>query len=430
MQKNYNMQNEKIKRIREKTLVIGVDIAKDNHYARVLNWRKIEVAKGINFGNTKEGFEKFLKWLSKVKKQEDSPDVLVAMEPTGTYYFVFEEYLERIGIEVVIVNGRDVRRTSEVMGNDSSKNDPRDALIISRLAIDGRYSESMRPKTGNYAGLRELVSLRELLEEDQIRNINRLHTLFSQIFPEYRKFKKRGISSGILSLYKELGSLNKIVQAGEEGIYSVWRQTGTTNYGRGKAHLVYEQARKSIGIRQRSQATEHKIKTLIRIYEMTQKELEDTEEKIRQQLEQMPQSKLLMEIKGIGTIITAGILSEIGDIKNYKSYKQIQKLAGYAIVSKSSGKYHGKEKSSKMGRKLLKSILFRAAIVLISTNQAFRSIYDYFTKNRNNPLIKMKAVIAIACKLIRVIYTILKTGTKYDEKKMLKDIHRPKYLTA
>ena len=39
MQKNYNTQNEKIKRIREKTLVIGVDIAKDNHYARVLNWR-------------------------------------------------------------------------------------------------------------------------------------------------------------------------------------------------------------------------------------------------------------------------------------------------------------------------------------------------------------------------------------------------------
>jgi transposase len=163
---------------------------------------------------------------------------------------------------------------------------------------------------------------------------------------------------------------------------------------------------------------------------MGQKELEDTEEKIRQQLEQMPQSKLLMEIKGIGTIITAGILSEIGDIKNYKSYKQIQKLAGYAIVSKSSGKHHGKEKSSKMGRKLLKTILFRAAIVLISTNKAFRSIYDYYTKDRNTPLIKMKAVIAIACKLIRVIYTMLKTGTNYDEKKMLTDIHRPKHLTA
>jgi 23S rRNA G2445 N2-methylase RlmL len=53
MQNNYNTENEKIKRIREKTLVIGVDIAKDAHYARVLNWRRIEVAKGINFGNTK-----------------------------------------------------------------------------------------------------------------------------------------------------------------------------------------------------------------------------------------------------------------------------------------------------------------------------------------------------------------------------------------
>jgi transposase len=106
------LQDEKIKRVKERTLVVGVDIAKEWHYARVLNWRKIEIEKGIKFANTKEGFEKFLRWASKTVKKEAADEVLVAMEPTGTYYFVFEECLERMGIEVVIVNGRDVRRTS------------------------------------------------------------------------------------------------------------------------------------------------------------------------------------------------------------------------------------------------------------------------------------------------------------------------------
>lgn len=43
----------------------------------------------------------------------------------------------------------------------------------------------------------------------------------------------------------------------------------------------------------------------------------------------------------------------------------------------------------------------------------------------NNPLKKMQSLIVIACKILRVIYTILKTGTTYDPQKLLKDIKRP-----
>ncbi len=49
----------------------------------------------------------------------------------------------------------------------------------------------------------------------------------------------------------------------------------------------------------------------------------------------------------------------------------------------------------------------------------------YYTTRANNPLKKRQSLIVIACKILRVIYTILKTGTRYDPDKMLKDI---KYL--
>ena len=107
MRKNYTTQNEKIERISDKTLVIGVDIAKDRHYAQVVNWRKQEVRKGLSLDNRKDGYKKFLRWPQKALRQTESEDVLVAMEPTGTYYFVFEEYLEQMGIEVAIVINRD-----------------------------------------------------------------------------------------------------------------------------------------------------------------------------------------------------------------------------------------------------------------------------------------------------------------------------------
>ena len=37
----------------------------------------------------------------------------------------------------------------------------------------------------------------------------------------------------------------------------------------------------------------------------------------------------------------------------------------------------------------------------------------------------MQSLIAIACKILRIIYTILNTGRQYDPERMLKDIKRP-----
>lgn len=49
---NYT-QNEKIMSITEKTLVVGVDIAKAIHYARVFDYRGTELAKVSKFENSR-----------------------------------------------------------------------------------------------------------------------------------------------------------------------------------------------------------------------------------------------------------------------------------------------------------------------------------------------------------------------------------------
>lgn len=55
-----NTQNEKIKAITEKTLVVGIDVGSETHFARAFNWRGYEFSqKPIAFSNTEEGFETF-----------------------------------------------------------------------------------------------------------------------------------------------------------------------------------------------------------------------------------------------------------------------------------------------------------------------------------------------------------------------------------
>ena len=62
---------------------------------------------------------------------------------------------------------------------------------------------------------------------------------------------------------------------------------------------------------------------------------------------------------------------------------------------------------------------------MVSHSPEFRSIYQYYTTREKNPLKKMQSMIAVACKLIRVFYLILQTGTTYDAAKLMSDICRP-----
>ena len=68
--------------------------------------------------------------------------------------------------------------------------------------------------------------------------------------------------------------------------------------------------------------------------------------------------------------------------------------------------------------------MFRAAIPLISLNEKFSSIYNYYIGRKDNPLKKKQALTAICCKMIRIFFTILSKGIKYDETKMMQDIRR------
>lgn len=82
------------------------------------------------------------------------------------------------------------------------------------------------------------------------------------------------------------------------------------------------------------------------------------------------------------------------------------------------------------GRKRLRYWLFQAAKSVVVHVDEFRQLHMYYTTRANNPLKKMQSLIVIACKILRVIYGILKTGTTYDPQKMLKDIQTSSKCTG
>ena len=79
---------------------------------------------------------------------------------------------------------------------------------------------------------------------------------------------------------------------------------------------------------------------------------------------------------------------------------------------------------SKRGRALLRKILFQAAMPLVAKNPEFAELHHYYTTREDNPLKKKQSIIAISCKLIRILFVVLKNNVEYDPNKMMNDIKR------
>lgn len=152
-------QNEKICQVTDNTVVIGVDIAHEIHYARAFDWRGIEIGKVFHFENSKEGFESFNKWMEKLKHDTGKTVVMVGAEPTGHYWFNLAFYLKEQNIKLVLVNPFHVKQSKELDDNHPSKTDCKDPKTIAKLVIEGRYSEPYIPE-GVYSELRIVMGCR------------------------------------------------------------------------------------------------------------------------------------------------------------------------------------------------------------------------------------------------------------------------------
>lgn len=422
---NYNTQNAKIKSITEKTLIVGIDVGSETHYARAFDWRNYEYSKKpFAFNNDEAGFASFKTWMDGLAKNHGKEVVIPGMEPTGHYWLNLGAYLQKQGMKPVHVNPHHVKKSKELDDNNPNKNDRKDPKTIAALVNEGRFSYPYIP-TGVYAEIRNLSNLRMQTQEEITRIKNRIARWFSIYFPEIKDVYKNPDAVSGMMVIKKAPLPGDIKELGADGVNQVWRDAKLRGAGLKRAETLVAAAEHSIGSTEAPESARIEIRNLLNDYEIYKNRMDDLMKAITVKLSEIPYIDKLMEIKGIGIKTVSCFIAEVGDVKRFDNPKQLQKLAGYAIVADSSGKHKGESRISHRGRKRLRYALYEAAISVIGKNTEFRKIHDYYRMRKQNPLKKMQSVIAIACKLIRVFYTILTKGVDYDGQKMLGDIVRP-----
>jgi transposase len=424
----YN-QNQKISQITEKTLVVGVDIAKKVHYARAFDWRGIEYGAVIHFKANGSGFEEFLKWMENIREKYGMIKVIIGLEPTGHYWYTFAQAVLEKRILVVQVNPYHVKKSKELDDNNPSKSDRKDPKTIAMLVKDGRYQIPYIPK-GIYAELRNINNLREEFLKKIWSVKNKIIRWIDMYFPNFFKVFGNWEGKTALKTLEKFGLPENIVKASAEEVLSIWREDVKRGVGIKRAEKLLEEAKASVGVREGLISAKYHMTLLLQEYRELRRVLDEIEEKMETLVLEIPGAMNIIEMKGIGIKTVAGFFAEVGDITRFNHPKQIIKLAGLNLRENSSGSHKGETTITKRGRSRLRALLFRAILPLAGKNKEFNALHHYYISRKGNPLKKMQSLIALCHKLIRIMYTLVSKGVKYDPIVMMNDIRRPEIKQA
>jgi transposase len=417
-------KNAKLSFISDDMLILGCDVGSETHYLRAIDTRGRELSKSaFPFSNNLEGFQAAKEWAVKIAAEHDKKQIVLGLEPTGHYWFCLATWMVSNGISVVQVNPYAVKQTKELEDNSQLKDDTKDPKLIANLVKDGNFGMPYLPEK-LYAELRRLSLFRDQLNEDRIRAINRMHRELKIYFPEYKDALGKVEGSFSLELLKQAPFPTDLTALGKDGIREIWHNAKLRGRGYSRSEEILDYAKSSVGIKDGMDAGRTAVKWFVGQIQALDEELALIEEQINQKCQEIPHAGNILEISGIGENTLSGILAEMGDISRFDDVKEIQKLSGLGLVACSSGKHKGETKISHRGRKRLRYWLFQAGKSVVAHSEEFKELHVYYTTRAENPLKKMQSLIVIACKLLRIIYTMLKTGVVYDPKKMLRDIKR------
>ena len=120
--------------------------------------------------------------------------------------------------------------------------------------------------------------------------------------------------------------------------------------------------------------------------------------------------EVLKTVPGVGPVTIDVVVSELGDITRFRNAKAVCAYAGLApIVRQTGGKKPKDLGISKQGSGLLRWALVEAAWRIVRTSEKWKRVFERIAKRSKSK----RAIVAIARKLLCVMYAMLRTMTPY-----------------
>ncbi len=389
---------------------IAIDIAKDVHVVLVESSRG---RRQFRLANRLEDVQRFLQFLHELPQP-----VRIGFEPTGVYHRPLAYQLVSAGFDVVLIASLACARYREAIFTSWDKNDPKDAHVLLELLKQGITMRDVDPLVAGWHDVQEVAKTYWHVTLARTRVQHSLLTQYLPLYwPEFARFWRTSRSEGFCQMLLAYPTPASITATDcDTFVQAAALPAGRKVNKRAWLTEVYDSASRSIAlpIRLDSPAVSTFRLRLERFLALSA-ERQRLEEWAETLMGENADYQLLQTIPGIGPVFALTILAEAGDLRRFGHHRQFLKFCGLDLAKSQSGTTRGREQLSKRGNARLRCAFWFAGRIAVRLRES--SIRDKFERDTaadpTSADTRRKAYTAIAAKMARITYAVIKTGTSY-----------------
>jgi transposase len=402
--------------------IVGIDLADDkqavvvtDHDSRVIARRRV-TARAWELGG-------LLDWAVERARAAGFVSVTVACEPTGHRWRVLDQLAAERGLALVCVQPLLVYRAREGEDLTFDKSDPKDAVIIARLAA-GLHCYVPERADAVWARLRHLGARRNQLTTDATAAVNQIRDLLECAWPAAldaaaRPFRSASWCAALaVALDRGAGDLARARRLGPARFEAaVRRELPRWNATRPCLRIiraVFEALADPAGVTAHRPGALERASLAMADWHDTRERLAATEARMVTVLDELGLTGLVTTIAGLTAVGAAAILAETGDPNRFATPRSLVKHAGLCPRDNASGGFQGKTSISGRGRPGLRVAAWRAVWAALPNNPVMAAKFTRLTTRDDNRLARQQARTACAAALLRWIHVVITRRVAWD----------------
>jgi transposase len=389
-------------RDRTETVVhVGLDIGKESILS-VVRWSGKDFDRPWRVRNPFD-VERLAECLRELGRNRQ---LVVSMEPTGTYGDALRQALERKDITVHRVSPKSASDFAEVFDGVPSQHDGKDAAVVAELAAQGRCWPWPIPKlTETEQELAYQVRWMDGQRREMMLWCGRLEGLVSRYWPEAAAIV--ALTSGtLLQCLARHGGPGGLAAAADA--LDQVRSWGGTFLSDEKAEALVASARVTVGVAM-GRWDEEELRRCAQRILGCRKEARASQRRLEELTRDHETIRAMGEVVGVPTACV--LWMEAGDPRLYSCGAAYRKGMGLNLSERSSGKWEGKLKISKRGSSRARRWLYLAALRWVKDEP----VKSWYTRQKAARRGEGKpAVVGVMRKLALVLYRVGGCSEKFD----------------
>ncbi len=397
--------------------VLSVDVAKNKSMIMLMN-SDGEIL--IDSKEIKHNLEEFEKVKEEIK--EINPENLtVFMESTGIYHLPVERYFKENGFNTLVINSLTTKNNYDTIRK--TKTDKKDCYRLAKLFFVNEVEYHDLSKKDLYANLKAMTRQYFYLTQVNVSCKNRYKRLINICFPELEEIFKssRIYEETALNFIKAYPHAYIVREKRIDALYNNLYKTNSRHdyYYKKLAHQIKDIASNSYPGVDKEHSDVKNLSDMAGILQENIKTINELKDKMIETAKQSPYFEIINSFYGIGEVLAAELLGELGDITRFDSHKQLIAFCGLDPTIIQSGKsinVHGA--ISKRGDKYARWILFNISQMVVKLGHQYpeHPVYNYYLMKKAEGKHYYESLTACSTKILRMLYSMCKNNKTFLEK--------------